>query len=341
MSRPPLEVVGVGEALTLFEPAEAGPLEGSGRFTMRMAGAEVNLLIGLARLGHRVGLCSAVGDDPFGAFVLDTLRSQGVAVDGVRTDADRPTGVFFKEITGDDRRRVFYYRQGSAAAALASDAVDDAFARSPRYLVVSGLTLGLGGPDGLGATAVAAIRRARAAGTAVVFDANLRPGIWDGATARRQFAELRDTFDLVLAGREELAALIPDTDPIEAAEELVRTGCDGVVVKQGARGSVVIDDTGVQVVPALLVTRPVDPVGAGDAFAAGVVSGLLRGWDLTRAARLGAVLGAEVVASRGDWEGLPGPARAEALLAQLPDATTESATEAAADGAADVGEAVR
>jgi 2-dehydro-3-deoxygluconokinase len=311
-----IDVLGIGEPMALFEATDPGPLEQADSFTRRLAGAEVNLLIGVARLGHRPALLSAVGDDPFGRFVLRTLSEQGVGTQHVRVDPRRATGVFFKEVTGEDRRRVFYYRDGSAASALGSDALEDLTSIQPRVLVVSGLTLGLGGSAGLGAVAADALARARALGTTTVFDANLRPTLWDGDRARAQFADLAPHLDIVLAGREELESLCPGRSIPEVSAQLRDGGCTGLVVKDGARGSVVVDERGTCRVPPLPVTT-IDPVGAGDAFGAGIVTGVLRGWDLREAARLGSVLGSAVVGSRGDWEGLPGPDRARELLEQL------------------------
>jgi 2-dehydro-3-deoxygluconokinase len=317
MADAPLDVLGLGEPMALFEACDDGPLDLSSGFRLRLAGAEVNLLIGVSRLGHAAGLVSAVGDDPFGVFLVRTLEEQGVDVAEVQVDPARQTGVFFKEVTGQEQRRVFYYRQASAASAVAAGCLDVLERRRPRVLVVSGLTLGLGGPGGLGETASHALRRAKELGITTVFDANLRPRLWEGEQAARQFAGLRGCLDLVLAGRDELAVLVPDLDPLEAARSLHAQGCLGVVVKDGANGSVVVDQDGVSQVPALPVEDPVDPVGAGDAYAAGVVAGHLRGWSLTEAARLGSVLGAAVVGQRGDWEGVPDDAQAHRLLERL------------------------
>jgi 2-dehydro-3-deoxygluconokinase len=315
-----LDVLGVGEPMALFEAANPGPLERSPSFVLRLAGAEVNLLIGVARQGRTAALLSAVGDDPFGRFVVDRLRGQRVDVGDVRVDPRRRTGVFFKELTGDDRRRVYYYRDGSAASALDIGALEVLTTRRPRVLTVSGLTLGLGEDDGLGATARSALRLAHERGTTTVFDANLRPGLFDGDAAAGIFDELCPSLDLVLAGRDELTALVPGKEPIAAAESLLARGCRGVVVKDGARGSTVVTSEVRTEVPPLPVADAVDPVGAGDAFGAGVVVGHLRGWTLPDAARLGSVLGGRVVQTRGDWEGIPDGPTAERLLASLPSA---------------------
>jgi 2-dehydro-3-deoxygluconokinase len=112
------EVVGIGEVMGLLDPDGSGPLEDAQHFTLRVAGAEANVLIAVARLGHRAALVSAVGDDPVGRLVRRTLEAQGVDTDLVHTHPDAQTGVFFKERFEDGLRRVYYYRDGSAASRL-------------------------------------------------------------------------------------------------------------------------------------------------------------------------------------------------------------------------------
>ncbi|MFC7550892.1 sugar kinase [Plantactinospora sp. GCM10030261] len=301
----PAEVVAVGEVMGLLDPAGEGPLEDAGRLTLRIAGAEANVLIGLSRLGHRTRLISAVGTDPFGRLIVRTLRREGVAVDQVYRDASAPTGVFFKERYADGHRRVYYYRTGSAAARLSPDHAGLDRLAAPAVLVVSGLSLALGRPDGLSSVVRQAIRHFAARGTRVVFDPNVRSTLWDGEVAAKDFAELLPYLHVVLAGREELAILVPGATPDQAAQALCDGGLRAVVTKDGARGATLHDRDGVTAVPPFPVDRAVDPVGAGDAFAAGVVCGLLRGWPLRDAARLGAVLGAAAVTSTGDWEAMP------------------------------------
>jgi 2-dehydro-3-deoxygluconokinase len=308
-----VDVLGIGEVMALLE--FDGVLTTGTTYRLRLAGAETNLLIGVRRQGHRAALASALGDDPFGQFARDTLVSEGIEIGAVNLDPERRTGLFLKEVTTQERRRVWYYRDGSAASVYSAEPGAILDRLQPRVLVVSGLTLGLGPSDGLGATAVAFLHEAHARGVTTVFDVNLRPGIWAGDRAAQQFTTLREHLDVVLAGHEEMAELFPETDPLAAAVDLCEAGVRGVVIKDGARGAVAVDHGVAIEVPGLPVDRVVDPVGAGDAFAAGVTTGLLRGQDLATAATLGAVLGAEVVRHRGDWEGLPDHERAQALMA--------------------------
>ncbi|MCL6637930.1 MAG: sugar kinase, partial [Alicyclobacillus sp.] len=117
-----MDVVTFGESMVCLTPLQKGSLETVWTFSKRMAGAESNVAIGLARLGHRVAWVSRLGDDGFGRFIFKTLRGEGVDVSAVRWDAEHPTGVFFKEFSGS-HTGVTYYRHGSAASFLQPDDV--------------------------------------------------------------------------------------------------------------------------------------------------------------------------------------------------------------------------
>ncbi|MGH3658423.1 MAG: PfkB family carbohydrate kinase, partial [Micromonosporaceae bacterium] len=113
------EVVTLGEAMALFL-AEPGTAVSYARwFDASVAGAEANVAIGLARLGHRVRYAGRVGADPLGETVIRTLRGEAVDVTAVVTDPDRPTGLLIRDAPAGRPIQVVYRRSGSAGAALA------------------------------------------------------------------------------------------------------------------------------------------------------------------------------------------------------------------------------
>ncbi len=86
-----LDVITIGEAMAMFVATETGELSAVERFIKRVAGAELNVATGLARLGLNVGWVSRVGDDSFGHFVLDSLKKRGLMPKASRsTGASRP-----------------------------------------------------------------------------------------------------------------------------------------------------------------------------------------------------------------------------------------------------------
>ena len=138
-----LDVVGLGEALVLLQPAAGESLEDADQLQVHVAGAELNVCAAVVALGGRATLCSRLGDDPMGARIQKQAQ-RSVCSSPSEEDRTRPTAIFLKDVREDGLRRVHYYRQGSAASAMSSADADRAFALDPRCLVVSGLTIALG-----------------------------------------------------------------------------------------------------------------------------------------------------------------------------------------------------
>lgn len=295
----PLDVLTFGEAMVAFHGD--GAWSEGGRATTRVAGAESNVAIGLARLGHRVGWAGNVGADPFGELVLRQLRAEGVQVDHALLDATRPTGLMFTERRTADLVRVEYRRERSAAAAMAPADVDAALAGGARVLHLTGITAALSSTAR--ETVLHAARVARAAGAVVSLDVNYRSRLWSREAAREALVPLAGLVDVVVASDDELE-LVADGDEAAAVELLLSHGASHVAVKRGALGASLWTGGHRYDVPAVPVTA-VDPLGAGDAFSAGLLSGMLDGLPVQQCLERGAVLGAFAVSSHGDWQGLP------------------------------------
>ncbi|MEV1147849.1 sugar kinase [Micromonospora sp. NPDC049799] len=257
------DVVGFGEAMVLLQPPGGNQLESAATLEVHVAGAEFNLCAAVARLGLRAAFCSRVGRDPFGTRLLAEATALGIATDLVKTDPDRPTGLFLKDIRPDGRRRVHYYRAGSAAAAMdASDAVR-LLASRPRVVAVSGITAALG-PGPLAAVTTVA-GQARQAGSSVALDPNLRPAL---GPVRDQAARLRPLLpyaDHLILGVDEAGPLFGVTEPGAVFAAAAAAGAGETVLKAGERGCFVLVDGTVVHLPSD-AHRVVDPVGAGDAF---------------------------------------------------------------------------
>jgi len=297
--------------MVMLVATENGPLRNIDLFRKHVAGSEANVSIGLARLGHQPGWISRLGDDEFGLYIRNFLRGEGVDVSRVILDPDHPTGIAFKERRELGARRVIYYRRGSAASHLTPGDLDPGYFTGARYFHVSGINSALS--ESCHETVLAAIDLAHQAGALVSFDPNVRLRLWDAETCRRTLRQLLPRCDLVLPGADEAELLTGEADPERAAREILRLGPPLVLVKLGPEGAMAVSDDGVIRVPALRLDRVVDPVGAGDGFAAGFLSGQLRGWGIAESMRLGAVVGAAAMSVSGDVEGLPTWEEAQAL----------------------------
>jgi len=294
-----LDVVTFGESMVLFAPSERETLEAASAYHASIGGAESNCAIGLARLGYSVSWVSRVGRDPFGARVLKTIRGEGVDVSRVEMCDSAPTGLMFKEPGPGNTTRVFYYRRQSAAAALRLEQFESLGAK---YLFVTGITPALS--DSNRRLTFDLVERFRAAGAKVAFDPNMRFRLWTPNEARTVFLELARNCDVLIPSLAEAEIMTGLTGGDSMLDALLSLGPPQVVLKAGDKGAWYADAAEYGFCPCHSV-QEIDPVGAGDAFCAGVLSGLLDGQPLRDAVTRGAALGAFCVSTFGDYQGLP------------------------------------
>jgi 2-dehydro-3-deoxygluconokinase len=293
------EVVTLGEAMVVLYPTEPLSLAQATTLTLGVGGAESNLAIMMSHLGHRVRFISRVGADPFGQRIRHTLEEEAVDTSGLLTDATAPTGIFFREWLPDGKRRVLYYRAGSAASHLAPDDLRPALFAGTRLLHITGITPALSAT--CSAAVVYSIELAHAAGALVSFDPNYRPTLWNPAAAQKALLPLMAQADLLLMGHEDSQALLGVDDDEQALHAAHALGAKIVILKQAERGACAWDGAAHTHAPPAPVAQVIDPVGAGDAFNAGFLSAWLRGQPLSEALNLGARLGAATVEILGDY----------------------------------------
>ncbi|MEP6775122.1 MAG: sugar kinase [Chloroflexota bacterium] len=295
------EVVTLGECMAVLYPPEPVEIERSRTLLLDIGGAEANLAIRMRRLGHAARFISRVGDDPFGRRILNGLEEHGVDTVFVTIDPTNPTGVYFREWRPDGARKVYYYRAGSAACALTpADVPPEAFTGA-RIVHLTGITPALS--PGCAATVTRAIELAHLAGAQVSFDPNYRPRLWDESEARDALLPLISQIDILLMGHEDARAIFGTVEAEASMEQAASLGPKIVVLKQAERGACALFGGRFVQVQAHPVEKVVDPVGAGDAFDAGFLAGLLREYDLEAALNFGARLGAAAVGTLGDYAG--------------------------------------
>ena len=299
------DVVTVGEAMALLMASQPGPLEQVSQFERTSAGAELNVAIGLRRLGHAVVYVSRLGDDSLGRHLRAVMAAEGIKLDHVRTDARHPTGFMLKSMVQDGSDpQVEYFRRGSAASHLSLEDLPDGSVLPARVLHLTGITPALSPACRELVTVMA--QRNRAGGGLVTFDPNLRPRLWPSQDSMVSTVNAMAALaDLVLPGLNEGRLLTGHTEPQQIADFYLARGARQVVVKLGADGAYFASADGRGVAPGVPVAKVVDTVGAGDGFAVGVISALLDGLPLAAAAARGNAIGARVVQYRGDCEGLP------------------------------------
>ncbi|TCO53166.1 2-dehydro-3-deoxygluconokinase [Actinocrispum wychmicini] len=306
------DVLCLGESMALFVPGEPGPVDEVRTWIRTVGGAESNVACNLAMLGLRSAWVSAVGADAFGRAVVTAVAAKGVDVSGVLVDPARPTGLYVKESSASGSP-VRYYRCGSAASGLGPSVVAGLRLDGVRIVHVSGINAALS--DSCLAL-MWALTEAPRSTHRLSFDLNWRPKLWsdrDPSVLR----ELANAADIVFAGDDEAELVWGTGEP--AAIRKILPDPRTLVVKHGERGATLIEGDSTLFAPALRVDV-VEPVGAGDAFAAGFLAATLAGESLLRRLRSGHLQAAVALRTHDDV-GTPLPAT---LVRSLLDADDET-----------------
>ena len=313
-----VEVVTLGETMVAFIPNAHTALRYVGQFTKVVAGAESNVAVGLVKLGHSTGWISKLGNDEFGQFILRELRGEGVDVSSVLISDTHPTGIMFKQFTNDKDSSVFYYRNNSAASTFSKDDLDKQYIQDAKILLISGITPALS--KSCEETTLEAMRFARERGILVCFDPNIRRKLWSEERAKAVLEPLLSLSDIVLLGEDEAHLLMGISEPTSIVEALRKRGVSLIGIKQGSKGAYVADKDVELPIPPYPVTV-VDTIGAGDAFNAGFLAGLLENKPVGICGKMGAMMGALAVSSYGDFEGLPNRTSFDSMFANKQEAS--------------------
>jgi 5-dehydro-2-deoxygluconokinase len=263
------------------------PLRSVRTFTRFVGGFAGNLSTGLARLGVRTAIVSRVGDDGHGEFVRDWLLGEGVDVRFLATDPYWLTPPTFCEVWPPDNFPILFYRRPTAPDwQLAPDDFDREEVAAAELLYATGTALAQSPSR---ETTLDALRAHR--GT-TIFDLDWRPSLWDEPHGYPALAaQAASAADIVIGNEEEVAAA-----GLRAVPRLI--------LKRGERGATVYEEGEATDVPGYPV-EVVNGLGAGDAFAAAVGHGLLRGLSLVEGVRRGTVAGALVAAQLACSEAMP------------------------------------
>lgn len=297
------EVILFGEPMVMFVAKTCGPLYEVEEFTRMLAGAEVNVAIGLKRLGHSVTYVTRLGTDPFGTSIENRLKAEGLDV-CITKDADHFTGYQLKSKVTEGDPEVFYYRRNSAASHMSVEDIDKIDLSGAKVLHITGIAPALS--KSTREATYRLIERARENQMLVCFDPNLRPTLWESQDVMIQtINDIAFKADIVLPGTGEGKILMGSDEPAKIAEFYRKNGAKIVIVKDGSRGAYVDSDEGKAAYSGYKVEKVVDTVGAGDGFAVGVISAWLEEKSLPEMIKRGNAIGSIQVSVAGDNEGLP------------------------------------
>lgn len=280
------DIVALGEPLVELNQTQKGQLQ----YLQGFGGDTSNAVIAAARQGARCAYLTRVGNDAFGAQFLDLWRSEGVDTAGVQTDDDAHTGLYFVQ-HGPDGHAFSYLRRGSAASLMSPALLQSGLIERAQFLHVSGISMAIS--TSACDTVFAAIARARAAGTQVSLDSNLRLRLWPVDRARAVLREAMREADLFLPSMDDMQHLTGNDGPERTLDWIRDGGAAGVVVLKLGRDGSIIDDGRARTPVAALRVDAVDATGAGDCFAGSLLARRCQGdsWeDAVRYANAAAAL---------------------------------------------------
>lgn len=293
------DVTSLGESLLRLSVGVGHNLAFATAFDVNVGGAESNVCAALSGLGRRTGWVSRLPDNPLGHLVLRRLRGWGVDVGSVVLSAQGRVGIYYAQLaTPPLPTRVTYDRAASSFTELRSNEVAWDYLLDTRALHLTGITPALG-PSCRDLTAEA-MERAKERGVLVSFDVNYRARLWPAGDCADVLRPLMRGVDLLLCGKKDAMRLfgLPGGEDalLDGLQEL--TSAKHIVVSLGKEGSIARSGSRTMRQPAVPIT-PVDRIGAGDAFAAGVLDGVLDG-NLDQGLIRGTALAALALSHYGD-----------------------------------------
>lgn len=300
------EFLTIGEPLVVFCSTDVDKtISDSVHFNKVFGGAELNVSVGVRRLGHSVDYIGQVGDDPQGDFIRNELNKREISTKYLFKTDKYMTGYQMKQLISHGDPGVFNFRKNSAASNIDAKVIDSIDMSDVKMAHLTGIF-----PSKSKKTLETSILLAEMLnkrGITLTFDPNLRPDLWPNKeTMIKTINHLASYADIILPGQNEGKILTGSDDPEKIADFYLKGRAKAVFVKIGPRGSYVKTKDGQSwVVPGFEVSKVVDTVGAGDGYALGVITALLEGKGYNQAARRGNAIGSLQVQTHGDNDGYP------------------------------------
>jgi sugar/nucleoside kinase (ribokinase family) len=310
--RSPPTVLTFGEALVGYGSVE-DTLRTATQFTRFPGGADLNVAVGLTRLGVRATWASVLGEDAHGDYIADAVDQFGITP--LVRRAAGPTALMFKAGGADGDPEVLQIRHETAFAqhadvlltadVLAFDGID--------HLHLTGIVLGIS--PAVRSAALTLLDAALDVGLSVSFDPNLRLNLWpDQQEMRGVINTVAAQANVVMPGLAEGRLLTGHRDAEAVAKTYLQAGAREVVVKLGADGAHAWTADGQTARSRRFAVTPIDTVGAGDGFAAGYLAAFLAGSSLQERVDQGAAAGALATTRRGDLAAMPHREEIDALI---------------------------
>ncbi len=308
-----INVITVGRANLDLYPAVGERFETARQYDAFVGGSPANIAVGVANLGLKSAIISRVAEDPHGHFVSRYLRNKGVDVSQMQfDDTGAKTSLAFAERRVDSR--LCMYRNDAADLFLDATLVDDALIASAQTMVMTGFAFAHEVSRG---ACLELLQRAKKHDVVLFFDLDYRPYNWQSAeVAERVTAEVARQCDIIVGTRSEFEVLGVKAHHSDAdcAKMLFETGASMVIIKRDKDGSTCfLNDGSVIDNPAFIVSM-VKPFGAGDTFAATLLSLMIKDYSIKQALQYAAAAASINISGTSCTEAMPKVAEIEEFI---------------------------
>lgn len=301
------ELLTLGEPMAVYASQDVNrPLSAARNFQKFSAGAELNVATGVTRLGHFVQYISKIANDAVGKFIFDDLSQKQIGTSYVFQTNDSYTGFYFKQLVDAGDPEIEYFRNNSAINQLTDEEIAQIDFTGVSYLHITGISIALS--PKLRTVIRHLINLAHENNVMVIFDPNIRESLWSSEIQMIETINLvAQEADIIIPGFNEGARLTRLSKPQEMADFYFKQGrTSQVILKSGEDGAYSFNRDGEYChVASFHVDHVVDTVGAGDGFAAGLISGLLENLSMRDCLVRANALGALAIQSAGDNDGYP------------------------------------
>ena len=305
-----------GEAMALFLSEDTDSVIDAKLYRRSTAGAEGNVAVAVSRLGLHAHFYTHLGQDELGTAILDDFIAEGVDVSEVKRVPEF-SGTMIRNPGTTRPMEATYLRKGAAATTISPADINLGMLHASKWVHTTGITCAIS--TSADNAVDFSLTKAREAKIACSLDLNIRRKLWSEAQARVVLEPLAHDVDLLIGGEDEYLAIFGEKDPKRALELVADRGCKIAIMTKGDQKiRYLINGEFGEITPPKV--KAVDPVGSGDAFTGGVISGLLSGLTPVDAIKQGSVSGARVASQFGDWAGLPTGVKGRtdpAIIAQL------------------------
>ncbi len=306
-----MDILGIGECMIELD-ADAS-LSQSSRFSRQIGGDVYNTLAACQKLGNASGFYTRVAMDGFGEYLLQQFLSHGIDTRHVQRSTEGVNGLYLTALDENGQHQFLYYRTGSAASHMSTDLLSADVMKTMKIVYASGITQAIS--PSARQTVLKAFQMAKKYGVTVAYDPNMRPLLWKHRNlALEALIEVMPYIDVIFPSMEDMRYLFDFHEPSQVFDYFRLREIPVIALKRGAEGSLIGFKQNIQHIPALPAPLVVDTIGAGDAYNAGFLHGLLQQKSLYDCARMGSAVAALSLRARGPIQGLPTLSEVEPLL---------------------------